>query len=130
MTRRIRFGGAWDEIRSGNYGNAVKWASRNFSTYVYASMLSIREKLFLTRLQEKYRKKSFAFLNAGKTQTITMDGQPLNLEWFPALAQLSDSCGAVTEVLFEDCITAIKEKLAVEKQRKRQAKKVYLEQNK
>jgi len=84
----------------------------------------------LTRIQKKYRKKIFELISHGETQTLTMDGEPIKLSWLPHLDQLSDSCGGMTEVLFDDCVVAIKEHLASEKHRKRQAKKAYLKQNK
>jgi len=93
-------------------------------------MLSVREQRFLNRLQKKYRKKTFEFVNDDQAQTLTMDGEPIKLSWLPHLDQLSDSCGGMTEVLFDDCVVAIKEHLASEKHRKRQAKKAYLKQNK
>ena len=93
-------------------------------------MLSVREQRFLDRLQQKYRKKIFEFAQEGETQTITMDGQPLSLSWMPHLDELSDSSGEMAEVLFDDCVAAIKESIAAEKKHKREAKKAYLEQNK
>jgi len=93
-------------------------------------MLSVREQRFLSRLQEKYRKKIFEFVKEGETQTIIMDGQPLSLSWFPHLDILSDSTGETAEVLFDDCVAAIKESIAAERKHKREAKKACLEQNK
>jgi hypothetical protein len=93
-------------------------------------MLSIREQRFLNRLQEKYRKKIFEFVKEGETQTITVDGRALSLAWMPHLDELSDSAGDMVEVLFDDCVAAIKESMAAEKKHKREAKKAYLKQNK
>ena len=105
----MHFGGVWDEC---------------------GHMLSVREQRFLSRLQKKYRKKIFELITDGDIQTITIDGEDLNFVWSPPLNELRDSCGGSTEVLFNDCVAAIKAAADAEKHRKREAKKAYLEQNK
>ena len=85
-----------------------------------------KEKAFLERLHKKYNKKNFEFLKDGNNQTIAVDGEPLNLSWNPPLNELSDTYGEATEVLYEDCIIAIKESIQIKKDKKRKAKKAYL----
>lgn len=85
-----------------------------------------KEKAFLERLHKKYNKKNFEFLKDGNNQTIAVDGEPLNLSWNPPLNELSDVRGEATEVLYEDCIIAIKESIQSKKDKKRKAKKAYL----
>jgi len=85
-----------------------------------------KEKAFLERIQEKYKKKNFEFSKEGINQTLVVDGEPLNFLWHPSLNELSDVHGDATEVLYKDCIAAIKEHLQVKKDKKRKAKKAYL----
>jgi len=59
-----------------------------------------------------------------------MDGIPLDLSWAPHLDKLVDTCGGMTQVLLDDCVTAIKESITADRKRKREAKKAYLKQNK
>jgi|ETNvirnome_2_300_1030623.scaffolds.fasta_scaffold00482_9 hypothetical protein len=122
------FGGVWDELC--NNRNVFKWICGVIDIHVRACMLSIREQRFLTRLQKKYRKKIFELISDGETQSLLVDGEELNFAWSPPLSLLSDSCSGSTEVLFNDCVAAIKETTAAEKRRKREAKKAYLKQNK
>ena len=126
--QHMHFGGVWDELY--NSRNVFE-RHRGFGcVYVCASMLSVREQRFLNRLQKKYRKKIFELLTDGDIQTLTVDGKELNFAWMPPLNDLRDSCSGSTEVLFNDCVAAIKAAADAEKHRKREAKKAYLEQNK
>lgn len=93
-------------------------------------MLSMREQQFLNRLQKKYRKKIFELVSDGETQSLLIDGEELNFAWFPPLDIFSDSCNGATEVLFNDCVVAIKESIAAERKHKREFKKAYIKQNK
>ena len=85
--------------------------------------MSERKKEFLSRLQTKYRKKIFAFVSEDEKETITIDGKAINLAWTPHLEKLSDSHNEAIEVLFEDCIVAIKERITLERKKKRRIKK-------
>tara|TARA_R100000008_G_scaffold8994_1_gene4634 strand:- start:1123 stop:1398 length:276 start_codon:yes stop_codon:yes gene_type:complete len=89
-----------------------------------------REQMFLSRLQKKYRKKIFEIVTDGELQSITVDGKELQFAWSPPLNALVDSCNGSTELLFNDCVAAIKTTATIERKRKREAKKAYLEQNK
>jgi len=93
-------------------------------------MTSLREKRFINALQKKYKKKLFELVKKGETQTITVDGAPLDLSWVPHLDDLVDTCGGMFQVLLDDCTVAVKEHIKVERKRKREAKKAYLKQNK
>jgi len=93
-------------------------------------MLSERENYFLDSLQQKYKKKIFAFLKKGNFETITVDGEELSFAWRPHLNELEDSRGETTEMLLNDCIVAIKKSIAAEKKQKRKIKKAYINRNK
>ena len=93
-------------------------------------MTSLREKRFINALQKKYKKKLFELVKKGGAQTLTVDGVSINLSWTPHLDELIDTCGGTTQALLDDCMTAVKEHIKVERRRKREAKKAYLKQNK
>ena len=92
--------------------------------------LSEKKKIFLDKLQKKYRKKKFAFLAKGVNETITMDGKEINLAWSPHLDQLNDTHNELADVLFNDCIEAIKESIKAERKKNRANKKVYINKSK
>ena len=93
-------------------------------------MTSLREKRFINALQKKYKKKLFELVKKGETQTIMVDGAPLDLSWMPHLDDIVDTCGGMFQVLLDDCIAAVREHIKAERKRKRQVKKAYINTNK
>ena len=92
--------------------------------------LSEKKKIFLDKLQKKYRKKKFAFFTKGENETITMDGKEINLAWSPHLDQLNDTHNELADVLFDDCVEVIKESLKAERKKNRASKKAYINKGK